>query len=180
MMTPDKWAQLSPAQRAAHVAQFGPPPSGWTPVPTAGQARRWPVVLGTLVALAVIVAGCTGTRTGAVGPQPSASSAAGPQFSAPSGNSAGAATAAAPAKPAGPATAVGDGTYQVGTDMAAGRYKTPGPPTSGDFAMCYWSRNKDDSGDSIITNQLVKGPGSVTVKAGEFFEVSGGCTWTKV
>ena len=34
---------------------------------------------------------------------------------------------AAPAKPAGPATSFGDGTYEVGVDVAAGRYKTRGP-----------------------------------------------------
>jgi hypothetical protein len=43
---------------------------------------------------------------------------------------------AAPAKPAGPATQFGDGTYQVGVDVAAGRYKTPGP-TDDLFKNCY-------------------------------------------
>lgn len=87
---------------------------------------------------------------------------------------------AVPAKPAGPATQIGDGTYQVGVDMAAGRYKTPGP-TDDLFHNCYWERNRDDSGQfgSIIANGNTQGPGSVTVKAGEFFQTSGGCTWTK-
>lgn len=48
--------------------------------------------------------------------------------------------------------------------------------------MCYWSRNKDASGEfgSIITNGIVEGPARVTVKTGEYLDVSGGCTWTKV
>jgi hypothetical protein len=85
---------------------------------------------------------------------------------------------AAPAQPAGPATRIGDGTYEVGVDMAAGRYKTTG---DGSIGLCYWERAKDDSGDlgSIISNDLFRGPGSVTVKNGEFAKLSGGCTWTK-
>jgi hypothetical protein len=87
---------------------------------------------------------------------------------------------AAPAKPPGPATLISDGTYQVGVDMAAGRYKTPGP-TDDLFRNCYWQRTRDDSGQfgSIIANGNTQGPGSVTVKTGEFFQTSGGCTWTK-
>ena len=85
---------------------------------------------------------------------------------------------AAPAQPAGSTTHVGDGTYEVGVDMAAGRYKTTG---DGSIGLCYWERAKDDSGDlrSIISNDLFRGPGSVTVKNGEFAKLSGGCTWTK-
>lgn len=92
---------------------------------------------------------------------------------------------AAPAAPApaasGPASTVSDGKYQVGTDMAAGRYKTAGPSGSGALDMCYVARNRNDSGEfgAIIANQLVQGPSSVTVKKGEFAEFSGGCTWTK-
>ncbi len=86
----------------------------------------------------------------------------------------------APAKPAGPASQVGDGTYQVGVDMAVGRYKTTGP-TDDLFRNCYWQRTRDDSGQlgSIIANDNTQGPASVTVKSGEFFQTSGGCTWTK-
>lgn len=89
--------------------------------------------------------------------------------------------AAAPVKPSGPATSIGDGTYQVGTDIAAGRYKTPGPDPDAVIKYCYWARTRDDSGDSaaILANGNTNGPGSVTVKQGEFFTVSGDCTWTK-
>ena len=91
------------------------------------------------------------------------------------------AIAAAPTPPGGAATSIKDGTYEVGKDIAAGRYKTPGPPTNATIKDCYWQRTKDDSGElqSIISSGDAQGPGSVTVKAGEFFQTSGGCNWTK-
>jgi hypothetical protein len=68
----------------------------------------------------------------------------------------------------------------VGVDVVAGRYKTQGP-TDDLFKNCYWQRTKDDSGQfrSIIANGNTQGPGSVTIKAGEFFQTSGGCNWAK-
>lgn len=84
--------------------------------------------------------------------------------------------APSPATPAGPLTTVSDGTYLVGTDMAAGSYKSPGS-TNG----CYWARLKDDSGRNIIANDLVSGPGPArfTAKKGEYVKVSL-CTFTKI
>ncbi|BBG04107.1 MULTISPECIES: hypothetical protein [Pseudonocardia] len=88
--------------------------------------------------------------------------------------------AAAPVE-SGPATTVSDGIYEVGVDMAAGRYKTPGPGTDSFVGMCYLERASDDLGelDSIIANDNIQGPSSLTVNDGEFAKFSGGCTWTK-
>lgn len=88
---------------------------------------------------------------------------------------------AAPAAPAGPATEASAGTYEVGVDLAAGRYKTPGPGSKEVLDSCYYARRKDDSGNlsAVIANQIVQGPSTVTIKKGEFLELSGGCTWTK-
>jgi hypothetical protein len=63
-----------------------------------------------------------------------------------------------------------------------GQYKTVGPPEDAIVDICYWSRNKDDSGEfeSLITNGTVGGPGSVTVNDGEFVNLSGDCTWSRV
>jgi hypothetical protein len=75
-----------------------------------------------------------------------------------------------------------DGTYLVGSDIAAGQYRTTGPDASEPVPMCFWSRNKDTDGQlsSIIANGIVKGPGIVSVKKGDNnVEFSGGCTWTK-
>jgi hypothetical protein len=75
-----------------------------------------------------------------------------------------------------------DGVCQVGVDVQGGRYKTPGPPADSVVEMCYWSRNKNDSGEfeAVIANGVLQGPGSVSVKRGEFIELSGGCAWSKV
>lgn len=78
-------------------------------------------------------------------------------------------------KPSEPITSMNEGTYLVGEDVKAGSYKTAGPTTS----MCYWSRNKDDSGElrAIIANDIVHGPGRVTLSRGEIFETNGCETW---
>lgn len=76
-------------------------------------------------------------------------------------------------------TSFKDGTYLVGTDIAAGSYKTEG---DSDFGVgCYWERAKDDSSEfgSIISNDYADGPSRVTIKTGEYFKASGGCTWVK-
>ncbi|MFE2225866.1 hypothetical protein [Streptomyces kronopolitis] len=92
--------------------------------------------------------------------------------------------AAAPAEKAaaeGPETAVGQGSYLVGEDIAAGTYKTAGP-TASDIPLCYWARAKDSSGEvgSIIANGTPEGPSRVTVNKGETFETNGCKQWKKV
>jgi hypothetical protein len=76
--------------------------------------------------------------------------------------------------PPGPLTTVSDGTYLVGTDMAAGSYKSPGSSDG-----CYWARLKDDGGQNIIANDFTTGQTRFTAKKGEFVKVSG-CTFTKI
>lgn len=90
-----------------------------------------------------------------------------------------AAAAEKPAEPAGPSTTMGPGVYEVGSDIAAGQYKTAGPPAGDAMGMCYWARSKDDTGDfnSLITNGTVEGPGSLTVNDGEYLELQGECEW---
>ncbi|WP_432042570.1 hypothetical protein [Streptomyces cadmiisoli] len=75
----------------------------------------------------------------------------------------------------GPSTSIGSGTYLVGEDVKAGSYKTSGPTDD----MCYWARNKNDSGelDAIIANGILEGPGRVTLNKGEVFETSGCEVW---
>ncbi|SDG17352.1 hypothetical protein [Pseudonocardia oroxyli] len=131
--------------------------------------RRWPwLTAGLAVGLlfgVMIGQGMGGTAAPTAAPAPQTETVAAP-----------------PAQPAGPATTVSDGTYEVGVDMAAGRYKTEGPSASNALGMCYWERASTDSGElgSIIANEIVQGPGSVTVQNGEFATLRGGCTWTRV
>lgn len=79
-------------------------------------------------------------------------------------------------QPAGPKTQVTNGTFHVGEDIVAGRWKTDGP--TGD--SCYWERERNDSGDfsAIIANDNISGPTSITVNAGEFVKFDGGCSWS--
>lgn len=83
--------------------------------------------------------------------------------------------APAPASPApdAPAPAVptisGDGTYQVGTDIAPGTYTSGGP--QGDSA-CYWKRV---SGDNIVANAMTKKPQTVRIDPTDTTFVSSHC-----
>ncbi|MFF7227984.1 hypothetical protein [Streptomyces sioyaensis] len=82
---------------------------------------------------------------------------------------------------AGPGTTVGQGSYRVGEDIAAGTYRTGGPAAS-DIPLCHWARAKDSSGEtgSIIAHGTPRGPARVTVIKGETFETNGCRRWTKV
>jgi hypothetical protein len=122
--------------------------------------------------------------TASVAPVSPASSAVpvAPVAPAPSSVSAASVAPAAPpspAAPAGPLTEFGPGTYEVGIDIKTGTHKTSGPDKSDIYPSCYWARNKDASGsfESIIANDNIGGPGTVTLKKGEVFEASGSCTW---
>lgn len=57
--------------------------------------------------------------------------------------------------------------------------RTSGPTSSHGTDSCYWERASNDSGEtsSIIANDNISGPGSVTVKKGEFLKLSGTCVW---
>jgi len=163
-----------PPYRPQPTQQWPPPPAPPAP-PAKRRGGAWKG-FGLFVA-----GGFLGIMIGSAG-HGAVTSSATPAYTSPSQ-----ATIAAPApapaapapKPAAPNATVGDGVYQVGPDMPAGRYKTAG---GGDNLFgCYWERDRNDSGqfDAIISNDVFKGPGSVTVKAGEFAKLSGGCTWTK-
>jgi hypothetical protein len=76
-----------------------------------------------------------------------------------------------------PAVAMaGDGTYEVGVDVQPGTYVSPAPASN-----CYWARMKAGDGiDNIIDNNNNAGQSVVTIKAGDkFFESSGCSDWTK-
>lgn len=188
---PGTGAHQYPVQQPYIPAQSGPygqfqqPAGSPPPAPTpTKRSSNWPWIAGIIVAflLGTAIGGASGgsTSTPTAAPASPVPSQTAPVASAPPVSSAPAAPVV-PSAPAGPVTEVEDGTYQVGTDMVAGRYKTAGPPAGSAMPMCYFARSKDDSGElgSIIANDIAQGPSSVTVKAGEFVKLSGGCTWTK-
>ncbi|MCX5377953.1 hypothetical protein [Streptomyces sp. NBC_00091] len=67
----------------------------------------------------------------------------------------------------------GSGTFQVGSDVQPGTYRTTGNKGLG----CYWERAKDASGevDSILANDNVVGASYVTIGAGDKLFKSTGC-----
>ncbi|MDT7741930.1 MAG: hypothetical protein QOE59_1008 [Actinomycetota bacterium] len=76
------------------------------------------------------------------------------------------------------------GTYEVGTgtgQIAPGKYRTTGAPSSELFQFCMASREKSDGstiGFPVTTNT---GPAFVTVQSSDgMVELSGPCTWAKV
>lgn len=76
------------------------------------------------------------------------------------------------------ATSFGDGVYAVNVEIAPGTYQTSGGGT------CYWATLRNFTGDgvnSIIANDNVSGPTTVTVAAGDAgFDTQGCGTWHKV
>jgi hypothetical protein len=78
---------------------------------------------------------------------------------------------------AGPVTSFGDGSYQVGVDIAAGNYHTAGGHN------CYWERLSNLSGGftGIIANGQFSTPQTVRVHTSDkAFSVRGGCEWALV
>jgi hypothetical protein len=147
--------------------------------PPPAPKKKWPWVVGGIVGFLVLVSAINGgsKSTPTVGVQPSASGAVNAQPA----DQAQLVPSQAPAAPAGPGTTMGAGTYEVGPDIVPGRYKTQGSGKEGFFGSCYFQRAKNDSGEfsAIISNDFFQGPGSVTVKKGEFLKLTGECVWTK-
>jgi hypothetical protein len=74
------------------------------------------------------------------------------------------------------ATVYSDGTYEVGSEIKPGTYKTSG-------GECYWERLKGFSGefDDIIANDNISGPSRMTIRpTDQGVTFSGGCEWRKV
>ncbi len=63
---------------------------------------------------------------------------------------------------------VTDGTYLVGTDITAGRYKGTVVGDNG-----YWQISTDANGSNILSNNNVSGPFYVQVKKGQYLEITG-------
>lgn len=85
-----------------------------------------------------------------------------------------------PPPPPGPAITMIDGIFLVGTDIAAGSYKTGGPPESGD-GMCAWTLlpSKGASLADATGGNTLFGPGYLEVADGQIVQTVGRCTWVK-
>ncbi|WP_329132659.1 hypothetical protein OG552_13725 [Streptomyces sp. NBC_01476] len=76
-------------------------------------------------------------------------------------------------KPAAKPAFKGDGTFQVGSDIKPGTYRSSGNSDG----LCYWERSKDAKGeaDSILANDNVTGSSYVTIARTDKFFKSTGC-----
>ncbi|MFC9362817.1 hypothetical protein ACFTZB_40405 [Rhodococcus sp. NPDC057014] len=78
-----------------------------------------------------------------------------------------------------PLTTFGNGAWAVGTDIAAGVYKTPGAPASADFPFCIYSiyPYKGASVDELLDGKTFQGQQYLRLTAGQVVETQG-CKWT--
>jgi hypothetical protein len=75
-----------------------------------------------------------------------------------------------------PATKFGNGTFEVGFDVASGRYRTQGP-AQGVRAGCVWKRT--EPGGGVIAQGTAFGPLSINVHDGELMTATGCQQWSK-
>jgi hypothetical protein len=141
------------------------------------RAGRW--VIGSIVGVFFLVWACSPHAapaaprgSGGVANLPVATTA---PYSAPY-------VAPQPRQPAPTETGVGEGVYEVGADLPAGKYKTAGAVPTDAIPLCYYARLKHNDGTfgDIISNDSSTGQLIVTVKVGEFFKTSGCQGWAKV
>lgn len=164
--TATKGSTMTTPHRPAPQPQYAPPP----PPAARKKPRRWPWILGILAAFGLGAAVGSGGGSSTTATPTTVTVAPAPAGQQP--------TTQAPPAATGPKTEFGDGTYKVGEDIAAGTYKSTGPRAG--MPLCYWARMKNDSGglDAIIANNNSQGPTRVTVKAGEYLQVTG-CDFVK-
>lgn len=82
-----------------------------------------------------------------------------------------------PAPPQGQARTggIGDGTYEVGAEIAPGKYKSDGGDT------CYWARLKSEEESDIIANHLAPGKTTVVIKPTDKYFATNRCAgWVLV
>jgi len=72
-------------------------------------------------------------------------------------------------------TIPGEGVFVVGEDVKAGSYRTAGPSSS----SCYYAiKDGAGAGADILDNNIIEGPGAVTLADGQVFETSRCQDWT--
>lgn len=144
-----------------------------TEVPTK-KTRKWPWFVGggvvLLITIGIINSPAPTTTTYSNTPAPASVPAPVPVAASPNG----------------PVTAIGEGTYEIGTgngQVPPGTYRTAGPTSTGALGYCYWARAKDTSGnvEALIANDNIKGPTTVTISSTDgAFQTSSCMPWTKV
>lgn len=150
--------------------------------PTPKRPKRWPWIVGIAAAFVFGLAiGNAGEGSSVPVAQSSPTTSApratytAPTYSPP--------VTVAPVAPVAPDGSITNGTYEVGVDIAPGKYKTTGPADTRYWPMCYWARLKDTTGDfgTIIANDNIKGQTTITIKDSDgAFETNGCAPWVKI
>lgn len=153
--------------------------------------RVWPWLLGGLLVL-VVCGGAVIAGIGADGNAGNGDPLAGDRLavdrtgtSTPAAPTGKAPASAKASKPAGlPRTFAGSGSYEVGRDIAPGRYKTAGPPADAAVKLCTWQITT--SAGAFVDGGVSQGPvylptaSGKKLTAGQVVEVTGCDTWSTV
>lgn len=126
---------------------------------TIRKRRRWPYFAGA--GILVLVAFST-FRSNDPAPPPANSPLPVPSIVAPPAAS-------------GPLSTFGNGSFQVGKDVIAGRYRSPAPEQSV-MKLCYWDL-VDDNGKIVDQGTASEGPSIATLKDGLLFKSQGCEDW---
>lgn len=185
------------ARDAARPVPVRPSVRGTAPRPTRQVSRR-AVLLPACTAIAGIVfGGVLVGMTGSHAEHPPLASTASQQITLPPGpEPASTFTTTVPAAPITvvvtrtasptPLAQLGDGTYRVPAQAAAGLWSTNGiSEITGSLLGCYWARLKSLSGDPtsiIASDNLAAGAATtIAVEPGDAaLKLSGGCRWSRI
>lgn len=174
----ERWPNQPPPGNYDPQATYTPPPPKkrlrWLPWALAGA-----LVLATIGCIAAMFA--ADPKGEPVAPKATTQTAQAQPGAAVGKESAKAAKSAAPKKAASLPTRVGDGTFIVGKDVAAGEYKTKGAE-EGIITLCTWRTSKDNSFDKVIdfgAADDIAQPSLVTLKNGQYFKTNGCQPWVR-
>jgi hypothetical protein len=153
------------------------------PAPPPKKRKIWPWIVGGIILLLLLgmcgVAGRAVNQSSAPTVAPTAAPSPTPYVS--SNVEEDAAPPPVPAVPAGPKTEFGNGTWEIGVDIAPGKYKTSGPEDSGRPCFAQTTKEGDASLGDIQKQELSEGPLTVIIpaKGVKFFESAGCSVWKK-
>ena len=158
----DQAADNAPTAELDTLSLARQTPISFPPTPAEGPAAAAPIakrylIFGVIVVALLVIAIVAALALGHGG-----------KSSKSTGTSSTTPQAAVLAHPSPTASAISDGTYLVGTDIPAGRYKGTVTGSTG-----YWQISSDANGSNIIANDNVTGPFYVQARAGQYLELVG-------
>jgi hypothetical protein len=149
-------AELNTLSLARQTPISFPPTPAEEPATGAPMAQKY-LIYGVIVVALLVIAVIAALALGHSG-----------KSSKSTGTSSTTPQAAVLAHPSPTASAISDGTYLVGTDIPAGRYRGAVTGSTG-----YWQISSDANGSNITANNNVTGPFYVQARAGQYLELTG-------